>query len=42
LGSDGRPLLGISGLDRLSDALEFDVNTVELIGADIKVTLRPS
>ena len=41
LGSDGRPLLGISGLDRLSDALEFDVNTVELIGADIKVTLRP-
>ena len=41
LGNDGRPLLGISGLDRLGDALEFDVNTVELIGADIKVTLRP-
>jgi diaminohydroxyphosphoribosylaminopyrimidine deaminase/5-amino-6-(5-phosphoribosylamino)uracil reductase len=41
LGRDGRPLLGISGLDRLSDALDFDVDAVERIGADIKVTLRP-
>ena len=41
LGSDGRPLLGMSGLNELSDAIEFKVESVEQVGADIKVTLRP-
>ena len=41
LGSDGRPLLGMSGLNELSDAIEFKVESVEQFGADIKVTLRP-
>jgi diaminohydroxyphosphoribosylaminopyrimidine deaminase/5-amino-6-(5-phosphoribosylamino)uracil reductase len=40
LGSDGRPLLGMSGLNELSDAIEFKVESVEQVGADIKVTLR--
>ena len=41
LGSDGRPLLGMSGLNELSDAIEFKVDSLEQVGADIKVTLRP-
>ena len=41
LGSDGRPLLGMSGLNELSDAIEFKVESLEQVGADIKVTLRP-
>jgi diaminohydroxyphosphoribosylaminopyrimidine deaminase/5-amino-6-(5-phosphoribosylamino)uracil reductase len=41
LGSDGRPLLGMSGLKELSDAIEFKVESVEQVGVDIKVTLRP-
>jgi diaminohydroxyphosphoribosylaminopyrimidine deaminase/5-amino-6-(5-phosphoribosylamino)uracil reductase len=41
LGSDGRPLLGMSGLNELSDAIELKVESVEQVGADIKVTLRP-
>ena len=41
LGSDGRPLLGMSCLNELSDAIEFKVESVEQVGADIKVTLRP-
>ena len=41
LGSDGRPLLGMSGLNELSDAIEFKVESFEQVGADIKVTLRP-
>ena len=41
LGSDGRPLLGMSGLNELSDAIEFKVESVEQVGADIKVTLSP-
>ena len=41
LGSDGRPLLGMSGLNELSDAIEFKVESVEQVGVDIKVTLRP-
>ena len=41
LGSDGRPLLGMSGLNELSDAIEFKAESVEQVGADIKVTLRP-
>ena len=41
LGSDGRPLLVMSGLNELSDAIEFKVESVEQVGADIKVTLRP-
>lgn len=40
LGNDGRPLLGMSGLNELSDAIEFKVESVEQVGADIKVTLR--
>ena len=41
LGSDGRPLLGMSGPNELSDAIEFKVESVEQVGVDIKVTLRP-
>ena len=41
LGSDGRPLLGMSGLNELSGAIEFKVESVEQVGVDIKVTLRP-
>ena len=41
LGSDGRPLLGMSGPNEVSDAIEFKVESVEQVGADIKVTLRP-
>ena len=41
LGSDGRPLLGMSGLNELSDAIEFKVESLEQVGEDIKVTLRP-
>jgi len=41
LGSDGRPLLGMSGLNELSDAIEFKVDSLAQVGADIKVTLRP-
>ena len=40
LGSDGRPLMGMSGLNDLSDAIEFTVESVEQVGADIKLTLR--
>ena len=41
LGSDGRPLLGMSGPNELSDAIEFKVESVEQVGVDIKVTLWP-
>ena len=41
LGSDGRPLLGMSGPNELSDAIEFKVESVEQVGVDVKVTLRP-
>ena len=41
LGSDGRPLLGMSGLNELSDAIEFKGESLGQVGADIKVTLRP-
>ena len=31
----------MSGLNELSDAIEFKVESLEQVGADIKVTLRP-
>jgi diaminohydroxyphosphoribosylaminopyrimidine deaminase/5-amino-6-(5-phosphoribosylamino)uracil reductase len=41
LGPDGKPMFGLPRLDRLDDALQFQVRNVESIGPDLKLTLRP-
>lgn len=42
LGSDARPLLEIAGLDSLAAAPELTWDSVQQIGGDLRLTLRPT
>ena len=41
LGPDGKPMFGLPRLDRLDDAVQFKVQSMESIGPDVKLVVRP-
>ncbi len=41
VGSGGAPMIGVLGVTKMADALEFSVSSVETIGEDVAVTLYP-
>lgn len=42
LGSDARPLMEIAGLDSLDDCIELEWQSVDAVGQDLRLTLRPN
>jgi diaminohydroxyphosphoribosylaminopyrimidine deaminase/5-amino-6-(5-phosphoribosylamino)uracil reductase len=42
LGSDGKALLELSGIQSLADSVDFLVEDLTKVGGDIKVTLVPA
>ena len=41
LGSDARPLAALPALARLADRLQFNIHSVQRLGADLRLQLRP-
>lgn len=41
LGSDARPLMEIAGLDSLKECIELEWQSVDAVGQDLRLTLRP-
>ena len=41
LGSDGRELVRLTGIDKMADRPEFEVSDVVLLDRDLRVTLTP-
>ena len=42
LGSDAKPLLEITGLQSMSETVDFDIKDLAKVGNDIRVTLVPN
>lgn len=42
LGSDSRPLISLTGLSNLDEAINFSIKEVTEVGSDIKTTFIPN
>ena len=40
MGTDGRGLLNIMGLEEMSEVLELDISDVRMVGKDIRITAK--